>query len=179
MTTSQPTPIALPPVEKLAFPFHIANLQYDLDLAKSMLGDPTHRDWVDGLGDADYWAFAYPCGLRIAYEYIEPLGTGMAGYANMFADLPEIEHAIRHLPFPTSLQTPSTLDANSREIEAFSEMEPWAAPLATITAFQVWRQGDDGNAMPVGHPTSERDAKCWVAELESHGHKKTYWYDRS
>ena len=179
MARSQPTPIAFPSAEEHGFPFHIANLQYDLALAKSLLGDPAHRDWVDGLGEADYWAFAYPCGLKLVYQFIEPLGSGMPGYAGVYADLPEIEHAIRHLPFPKTIQTPSTIDANAREIEGYSSREPWATSLATLTAFQVWRQGDDGNAMPVGFPTSERDAKCWVAELESHGHKQTYWYDRS
>jgi len=152
MQTSDPKPITLPPEEKHAFPFHIANLQYDLTLAKSLLGEPTYQDLVEGLGDADYWAFAYPCGLRLAYEFIRPLSDGMLGIANVMGDLPEIEHAIRHLPFPRSVQTPATLDSNSREIEAFSSLEPWAKQLTKL------------------------DAKCWVAELESHGHKQTYWY---
>ena len=75
--------------------------------------------------------------------------------------------------------TPPMIVANAREIEGYYSREPWATSLATLTAFQVWGQGDDGNAMPVGFPTSERDAKCWVAELELHGHKQTYWYGRS
>ena len=129
MLKFQPSTIAFNAGEKQAFPFHIANLQYDFDLAKSLLGDPTHREWVDGLGKASYWAFAYPCGLRLAYEYIEPLGLGMTGIANVLADLPEITHAVRHIPFPDSVQSPSTLEANVREFEALSKMGLCAASL--------------------------------------------------
>lgn len=176
MQTSVPSPITLPPADAHAFPFHIAILRYDLVLAKSLLGEPTSHGCVDGLGDADYWAFEYPCGLRLLYEFIHPIGEGAAGYANAFGDLPEIAHGMRHLPFPKPALTPATLDDNSREIEAYSSREPWATPLTTLHSFQVWRQGDDGNEMPVGQPTTERDARCWVEELESHGHKQIYWY---
>ncbi|MEM7316101.1 MAG: hypothetical protein AAF497_23450, partial [Planctomycetota bacterium] len=72
---------------------------------------------------------------------------------------------------------PSSLDGNKREIAAYSSLEPWATQLANLKALQVWRQGDDGNPMPVGHPTSERAARCWAAELESHGHKQIYWWE--
>lgn len=45
-----------------------------------------------------------------------------------------------------------------------------------LAVARVWRQGDDGNQMRVGTLTSERAAKCRIAELESHKHKQTYWY---
>ncbi len=50
--------------------------------------------------------------------------------------------------------------------------------LRELEAFQVWRQGDDGNQVKVGAPTTKRDADCWVAELESHHHKQIYWVSR-
>lgn len=173
---SDPSPIALPPTQEFAFPFRIASLKYDLALAKHHFGESPWQNFVDGLGDADYWAFEYPCGLRMLFEFIHPLGVGMVGYANVFADLPETEHGLRHLTFPKSLVTPAAPESNAHEIETLSTREPWSTLLATLHGFQVWRQGDDGNQMPVGEPTTERDARCRVKELESHGHKQIYWY---
>ena len=102
----------------------------------------------------------------------------MKGYASVFADIPEIEYGLRHIPFPQIVQSRLTLKDNEAAINALLDREPWTTSLATIHHFQVWRQGDDGNQMPVAPPTSERDAKCRVQELESHGHKQIYWYSR-
>ena len=174
----KPKAISLPPAERFAFPFHIANLAYEISVVRDRLGVSPYQDFVDGLGDADYWAFEYPCGLRLLFEFIHPIGSGMNGYANVFADLPEIGHGLRHIPFPQIVHGCSTLKDNGAEINALLDREPWATSLATLHHFQVWRQGDDGNQMPVDTPTSERDAKCRVQELESHGHKQIYWYSR-
>ena len=46
-------------------------------------------------------------------------------------------------------------------------------------AFQVWRIDDNGNVFAVGEPTSERDARCLVAQFKARGHKQTYWVERA
>jgi diamine N-acetyltransferase len=43
-----------------------------------------------------------------------------------------------------------------------------------LNVFQVWRIDDNGNVFTVGEPTSERDARCLVAEFEARGHKQMY-----
>ncbi len=170
------TPIELPiDDEKYPFPFLIARLTYDLPLAQELLGEPHEQFFVDGLGDSDNWAFSYPCGLKLCFQLIHPIGDGLEGIANIFGDLPEFEHGVRHYPFPGSHVVASDLEVNARDIEALSKLPRFETPLASLHTRQVWRQGDDGNEMPVGKPTSERAAECWVAELQSHGHKQLYW----
>jgi hypothetical protein len=133
---------------------------------------PPHRVEVDdGLGTADWWAFAYPCGLEILVEYLHyPCAVGV------FADSPEIEHVLRHIPVP--IERCQTIDDAELkdQIEFALKREPHlAGKLSDLHAFQVWRVDDNGNVFKVGEPTSERDAKCWAAELESYGHKQLYW----
>lgn len=168
-------PIDLPRSEQYAFIFHIARLTCDIGVLEGQFGPPQFRSFVDGLGDADYWAFLHPCGMRLAYEFIHPLNSDSRGIANVLADLPELEHGRRHIPFPHDTIV-SAGESNAAELATLQKIEPWATALSTLAAFQVWRQGDDGNQIPVGLPTSERDAQCWVRELESHGHKQLYWY---
>lgn len=166
--------------ENASIPFHIGLVKCSMESVHQVLGEPHFQEWVDGLGDGDYWAFEYPCGMQLGFLFIHALGRGSgleAPSGIVFGDLPEIQHGMRHVPFPSSCQTASTLEANAKEIEAYSKNDdPRAQQLGNLHAFQVWRQGDDGNEMPVGAPTTERDAKSWVQELESHGHKQMYWF---
>jgi len=127
--------------------------------AHEMFGPPTLVEDIDGVGMADYWSFGFSCGLQIVYEFLHN-----GGKASIYADVPEFDHVVRHLPFPSSIIKPGIESGDLAK---------------TSSDFQVWRQGDDGNEMTVGEPTSKRDAKCWVKELESHGHKQTYWYRKS
>ena len=145
-------PIEIPPSEKYVFAFHIANLTYNIDFARNLFGPSPFQDFVDGLGDADYWAFQYPCGMKLLYEFIHPLGPKMAGYANVFGDIPEFEHGRRHIPFAKDTIEISTVDTNKLEMAHCKVTEPWATKMATLDSFQVWRQGDDGNVMSVGGP---------------------------
>lgn len=106
----------------------------------------------------DCWAWQYPCGLKLTVEF--PHAADGQGVVS--ADLPEIEHVLRHLPVPRS--DCRILSSPAEEFES-------------LRRFQVCRQGDDGNPFTIGQPTSERDAQCLVAQFESHGHKQLYWYD--
>lgn len=173
--TTQPVPVPMPVDDQFAFPFPIAGLGEDLELAHRLLGPPAWQDVIDGLGDADCWAFAWPCGLQLCITFIHPWGN-VPAQGHAFADLPEVQHGMRHLMFPASIMTAASLDVIQPEMDALSQHERWKEALSNLNTFQVWRQGDDGNEIPVGSPTSERDARCWVAELESHGHKQIYWH---
>lgn len=163
-------------MEKNAFAFHLATVTADIRLARRTLGPPQAHDFAGGLGDADYWAFMYPCGMKLLFELILPHTEDVDTFANVYGDLPEFEHARRHIPFPRDAIALSNTDINRPEIDYLARIEPWATLMSEPHGFQVWRQGDDGNVMPVGDPTSRRDALCWLHELESHGHKQLFWY---
>jgi hypothetical protein len=131
-------------------------------------------DWVDGLGNADFWAFEFPCGLQVAFEFVHSMKGG-----RVVADSPEIDHVLRHTRIPAA----ECHRIDERELQSqLSKLLEWSpertAEIASLRSFQVWRQGDDGNPFQVGEPTSERDAACRVRQFESLGHKQLYWYSR-
>jgi hypothetical protein len=127
-----------------------------------------------GEGIADYWAVQFECGLKIGFEFFHSLEG-----AYVYADLPCAQHVRRHLrhwhrdlvDVSRDRQEPD----RSAMIKEFSAQMP---ELLELEAYQVWRQGDDGNPIRVGAPTTKRDAECWLAELESHFHKQIYWVSR-
>lgn len=153
------------------FPFFVVDLGINRELAINLLGLPHHTEHKEGLGLAEYWAFSFPCGLKICYQFFQLTDQG-----GVYADMPEVEHVRRHLPFPDSIQQPLDLTELKTQIDVAvaTEALPREA-IQELRSVQVWRQGDDGNEMPVGFPTTKRDAACWIQELESHGHKQTYW----
>lgn len=142
------------------------------EAAIDKLGPPMLTEWVNGLGDADFWAFEYPCGLQIAFEFLHKSKGG-----RVVADSPEIEHVLRHIPFSASDCVRIDDEWLQRELKRLLLAYPdRQLEIDSLHLFQVWRQGDDGNPFTIGDPTSERDAKCLVQQLESHGHKQLYWY---
>ncbi|QOV91265.1 hypothetical protein [Humisphaera borealis] len=142
------------------------------EAAAEKLGPPMLTDWVDGLGNADFWAFEFPCGLQVAFEFLQTSKSG-----RVVADSPEIDHVLRHIPFSASECVRIDETALHSELERLLVACPERkSKIESLHSFQVWRQGDDGNAFRVGDATSERDAKCWVRHLESLGHKQLYWY---
>lgn len=48
----------------------------------------------------------------------------------------------------------------------------------TGRSWQVWRQGDDGNACVVSDRLTENEADELIASFEARGHKQTYWKSR-
>lgn len=154
--------------------FHLFELQIDRRTAASWFSAAPTVAWVDGLGNADYWAVEFPCGLGVALEFIHWGTTG-----TVFATEPVCQHVERHLKHWQSHLCAYPPEAFEREraycIERFTPEFPG---LLELQSFQAWRQGDDGNYVLVGTPTSKRDADCWVAELESHQHKQIYGVDR-
>ena len=137
------------------------------------LGQPLLTDWVDGLGDTDFWAYKFACGLQIVIQFRHIREGG----GIVCADSPEINHVIRHLPFSTN-ECKSIGDAQLRkDIDLLLTASPERqAEIDALFSYQVWRQGDDGNPFKIGEPTSERDCKCIVNHYESLHHKQTYWY---
>lgn len=171
--------MAMETANRLAFPLPFPDLPTWLfvcnvsrHVAAEKLGPPMLTDWIDGLGNADFWAFEFPCGLKVAFEFYHLVPRG-----RLIADSPELDHILRHIPFSLA-ECVRIDDAALRAqlqglLSAFPERK---SEIESLHSFQVWRQGDDGNPFHVGSPTSERDAKCWVRHLESLGHKQLYWY---
>lgn len=154
--------------------FNVCHLNLRREDAASYFGvDPVVAD-EPGLGDADYWAIQFDCGLKLVFEFFHA-----SEGADVLADLPCAQHARRHLQHWDQhlVDYPPDMFAMDREsmIETFREQIP---ALNELDQYQVWRQGDDGNRVKVGVPTTKRDAECWVAEFESHKHKQIYWASR-
>lgn len=144
------------------------------EMANIRLGPPILTDWVDGLGKADFWAFEYPCGLQVAFEFLHESTGG-----RILADSPEIEHVLRHIPFSESECARIDEIALQSELKLLLSGYPDRRDeIDSLHSFQVWRQGDDGNSFKIGDPTSERDAKCRVQQFESLAHKQLYWYSK-
>lgn len=139
--------------------------------AAEVLGPPMLTSWMDGLGMMDLWGFEYPCGLRLAFQFPHTESVG-----GILFDSPEVEHAMRHLPFHEADVTPMTPEIydyiNCEIVKTFPDRRP---EIAQLKAFQVRRIDDNGNVFAVGDPTSERDARCLVQEYEARGHKQMYW----
>ena len=154
----------------LLFELHISREE-----AKSFFSVDPVVSPEDFEGEGDYWALQCDCGLRISFEFFYSFPGGLV-YANM----PCPQHVRRHLkhwehqliPIPDE-QT--ELDRNGM-IDHFKNEIP---DLLQTKTYQIWRQGDDGNPIAIGNPTTKNDAECWVSELESYPHKQLYWIEKS
>lgn len=166
------TPLTFP-VAFADIPAYLVHVDVTRQAVADEFGRPQCVEEIDGLEVADWWAHQYRCGLQVVLQFLHHNDSG----GIVIADSPEINHVIRHLPFATARCTPIDDATLERELKLLMSSYPErSAEINTLHGFQVWRQGDDGNAFKVGDPTSERDARCWVAQLESLGHKQTYWY---
>lgn len=157
------------------FPWYdLFQLEVDRQTAAKWFNAPAHVDWVDGLGDADFWVIEFDCGLKVAFEFLHH------GYpASVLANEPVAQHVKRHLRhWQNELReySPETFERDRAFVlEHYSARIP---ELKELHSYQLWRQGDDGNQVSVGMPTTKKDAACWQAELESHKHKQIYWVSR-
>jgi hypothetical protein len=144
--------------------------------AAVVLGPPMLTDETDGCGTGDLWAYEFRCGLKLAIQI--PHMTCYPG--EIWIDSLEIDHALRHLPFhidDLSPMHPEAIAEMSAEIiQRYPQRE---TEVIQLKAFQVWRIDDNGNVFTVGEPTSERDARCLVAQYEARGHKQMYWVARA
>lgn len=137
----------------------------------SLFGPPQFVEDIEGVGDGDFWTREFECGLRILVQYMHA-----TDHAIVFADSPEIDHVLRHLPFGANVYDRIDAATLAQEVDWLRSHYPErATELDGLASHRVWRQGDDGNAFPVGEPTSERDARCHAAQLEARGHKQLYW----
>lgn len=153
--------------------FVVFQLNVDRQKAALWFNCAPHVDWVDGLGDADYWAVEFDCGLSVAFELLHYGNCGA-----VFATEPVPQHVQRHLRHwrdQLHEYPPETFEQDrTHMIQKFALQMP---QLLRLHGYQLWRQGDDGNPIKVGFPTSEQDATCFQAELESHKHKQIYWVE--
>ena len=60
-------------------------------------------------------------------------------------------------------------EAESRQERTEAADELWS----------IWRQDDNGQKYEVARGLTLEAAKLRVAELESHGHKQTYWVEQT
>ncbi len=136
-------------------------------------------DWVDGLGDADYWAIEFECGLQVGFEFLHGMPPRILPPGTVLATEWNAHHARRHLAGWNAklIEFPSDVFHREREWTFKRYPESLLDP-ANQPQWQLMRMGDDGNPMAIGQPTSKPDAECWKAEFESRGHKQTYWIDQ-
>jgi hypothetical protein len=130
-------------------------------------------EWVDGLGNADYWIIEYDCGLQLGFEFVHSCDVG-----HVCAREPNVNHAVRHLENWRHEISVYPEDAFKRDREwALEHFGNTMHNLGRQACCQAWRQGDDGNPLTIGYPTSKLDANCLVRQLESRGQKQIYWVE--
>lgn len=154
--------------------FVVLQWQVNQDGAPEWFDHEPHQSFVEGVDEANYWAVEFECGLQVIFEFVNrcPRGT-------IYANEPVPEHVRRHFPDRKSqLVIPPAVAFQEGSKATIPQFATEFSELLELNSFQVWRQGDDGNPMKVGGPTSKRDADCRVAEFESHHHKQIYWVSR-
>ena len=129
------------------------------------LGPPHRRveDRDDEAGPCEYWTFQYGCGLAVwIVRHLDASGDYVG---TVYADAPEIEHILNHLPLADGIAW--RLD---RDVTSF--LGGWHA---SLRKFSVIRQDDHGTEFEISaHPT-RRAADCIRENLEASAHKQTYW----
>ncbi len=85
----------------------------------NLLGPPMLTDWVDGFGETDFWAFEYSCGLQVAFQILQDERRGV-----VFADSPDIEHVLRHIPCSKEVCEQVDDDYFEREVELLLSAYP-------------------------------------------------------
>jgi hypothetical protein len=154
--------------------FGVLQWQISQNEAAEWFEHEPYHSFVAGVDDADYWVVEFDCGLQVMFEYVNRCTRG-----TVYASEPVANHVKRHFPERKSQLVDFHAGAFREESEATIRRFSGKFPeLLELKSYQVWRQGDDGNAMQVGEPTSKRDAECRVAEFESHHHKQIYWVSR-
>lgn len=154
--------------------FLVCGLDLHRASVQEWFGFAPHVAWEDGPGEADYWAVEFPCGLQMVAEYFHTSNSGV-----IVAIEPSPQHVTRHLKHWKDHLREISGELHDKETAYLIGRYAAHPNVRDLKAFQLWRNGEDGNAFPVGEPTSRRDAECWQAELESHKHKQTYWVSRA
>lgn len=135
-------------------------------------------DWVDGLGDADYWAIEFECGLQVGFEFLHGIPPTILPPGTVLATEWNAHHVRRHLNVWNAHLVEFASEVFDLERKwTFKHFPEYPLDPANQSHWQLMRMGDDCNPMPIGQPTSKLDAECWQAEFESRGHKQTYWVE--
>ena len=166
-------PIAFPlPFPRIPSYLLIANVTRET--LCELIGAPMLCQQIEEDRTTDHWAFEYPCGLKVAFQF-----THGSEEIVVLADAPEISHVLRHIPIANSDCERIGEEELKSELERLLLISPERQEeIDCLRSFQVWRQGTDGNPFRVGDPTSQRDAECWVNYFESLGHHQHYWYSK-
>ena len=160
------------PVDFYDFPCAASIVDTTHDELVTIFGEPAAPIHNDDPGLIERWAFEYECGLRLVFQLdVDHQRTFV------IPDIPEIAHVARHLPFaPFRVNLASDTEIAKQMFTAVKLWPDREKEFDVLKVAQVWRQGDDGNQIPIGRPTSQRDAQCHVSDLENRGHKQLYWY---
>jgi hypothetical protein len=121
----------------------------------------------EGLGQREYWAYRFPCGLvAVIVFYLEsPNGPD----ASVCANAAEVNHLLHHLPIGDSAFWRLDRDGSDFYLARYGRPD----------RFSLIRQDDNGNRVEIStHPT-ERAAQCIQRHLESTAHKQTYWVEEN
>jgi hypothetical protein len=144
----------------------LVSLRKSRSFLTGALGQPQAREVEsDGIGPYDLWAMRFPCGLEVlllAFHRapdFSPLSPDDAGSVVLESSSVDWAHIAAHLPFDVG------------------ELSVWTPDrrLPGPCDWTVMRQDDNGNVFEVRSCSSSCEAEALARELESHGHKQTYW----
>lgn len=114
-------------------------------------------------GPTLYWGLQFECGLEVVLEFLLT-----KDYVNVCADLPEIEHILKHLALP--------------KVEMWripdDDQMLWRRYTKPDTTWSLWRQDENGHKELFKKYSWEREAYCQLSEFEILGHKQTYWIEK-
>lgn len=119
------------------------------------------EEW-DVPGPTLYWGLRYKCGLEVVLEY-----HLSKNYVNVCADLPEIDHILKHLQYPSQ-----TMWRIANDDELLVRRYP-----KQNTTWILWRQDDNGHKEIFKKYSWEREAYCQLCDFENLHHKQTYWIE--
>jgi hypothetical protein len=138
----------------------------ELDLLTSV-GPATAASDPHSADPRFFWDLEWPCGLVVSVELHQ-----IEEQALVFLDRPELEHALRHLG----------VDPVAPWV--WEEDDPGAFALAVprrpARAWSVWARDDDGDERCLASQLTERDAHCWVGELQRGRREagRVHWAER-
>lgn len=136
---------------------------HELDLLTS-LGEPTSQTDPRDAEPVFFWDLEWPCGLvtAVALHQLDERLT-------LHLDEPEVPHALRHL------------GVDPVDSWLWQEADPVAfaaaVPEPPEPSWSVWRQVDQGRRTCLASGITERDARCWVDELEA-AEPGVHWAER-
>jgi len=138
----------------------------ELDLLVK-LGSPTEQTAPFDSEPVFFWDLRWACGLVASLAFHQ-----LTDELTIHLDAPELDHALRHLG----------IDPSDVWLWQYAEPEAFAAaiPDPPDRNWSVWKQAesDGGRQMCLASAITERDARCWTAELDGAPGGARHWAER-